>query len=212
MLANMEMAPAMKMEAKSDAMASKEEVKMKSKDDEKAWKELVNLCKVLCTTPTDDLEKALEPILDIDNVLRFLAVDIALINDDGYWTRGSDYSLFRDAKGKFHVAPHDMNEAFVPGKGGMFGKGFGPPKDGKDFKDKKGFGEKKEFGEKKDGKDGPPIPGEAKGKQPFPGDGPMKFPFPGGGPGTFDDVIRMNCGRLLRTCCTMLDASDNGGV
>jgi len=30
--------------------------------------------------------------------------------------------------------------------------------------------------------------------------------------GTFDDVIRMNWGRLLRTCCTMEEASDNGGT
>ncbi|MEI7686313.1 MAG: CotH kinase family protein [Planctomycetota bacterium] len=128
---------------------------MKTNDGDKAWKDLINLCKTLNTTPPDQLEKALEPILDVDEALKFLAVDIALINDDGYWTRGSDYSLFKDSKGKFHVMPHDMNETFVAAKGGMFGKGppfgvpfpgFGPPpkdekKDGPPPKD----GEKKDF-------------------------------------------------------------------
>ena len=47
-------------------------------------------------------------------MLWFLALDNALINNDGYWTRASDYSLYRDPKGKFHVIPHDMNEAFGP--------------------------------------------------------------------------------------------------
>jgi hypothetical protein len=50
-------------------------------------------------------------------VLRFLAVDIVVANDDGYWTRASDYSMFQDHAGRFHVLPHDMNEAF--GGGGM---------------------------------------------------------------------------------------------
>jgi hypothetical protein len=61
-------------------------------------------------------------MLDIDGVLRFLAIDIALINEDGYWARGSDYNLFCDATGKFHLVPHDMNEAFMP----ALGPGRGP--------------------------------------------------------------------------------------
>jgi len=97
---------------------------IKSKDDEKSWQALIELCRVLNQTPADKLEAALEPILDIDGVLRFLALDVALINSDGYWTRASDYNLYRDAKGKFHIIPHDMNEAFRPGGGpGMGGPG-----------------------------------------------------------------------------------------
>ena len=46
-------------------------------------------------------------------MLRFLAVDIALVNTDGYWTRASDYSIYQDVKGQFHVIPHDMNEALI---------------------------------------------------------------------------------------------------
>jgi hypothetical protein len=98
---------------------------MKGGDDEAAWKALVNLCKVLNQTPPEKLEEALRPILDVDGLLWFLALDVALINNDGYWTRASDYSLYLDGKGKFHVLPHDMNEAFragmsFGGPGGMF--------------------------------------------------------------------------------------------
>ncbi len=98
---------------------------IKSGDDLKDWKALIALCKTLNETPPDKLEKALEPILDIDGVLWFLALDNALINGDGYWTRASDYSIYRDARGKFHVIPHDTNETFGPAM--MFGPGgFGP--------------------------------------------------------------------------------------
>lgn len=108
---------------------------MKSGEDKKAWKKLIKLCKTLNETPADELEAALEPLLDIDGLLWFLALDNALINCDGYWIRASDYSIFLDAKGKFHFLPHDMNEAFrAPmgpgfgfGPGGPGGPGGGPP-------------------------------------------------------------------------------------
>ncbi len=106
----------------------KRHYEIKSKDDEKAWKALIQLCKTLNQTPDDKLEAALKPILDIDSLLWFLALDVALINGDGYWIRASDYSIYLDEKGKFHVIPHDMNEAFRPGGGpGFGGPGFGGP-------------------------------------------------------------------------------------
>ena len=83
---------------------------IKSKDSDKSWTQLINLCKVLNQTPPDKLEKALEPILAVDEVLKFLAVDKALINNDGFWTRASDYTLYEDEKGKFHTIPWDANE------------------------------------------------------------------------------------------------------
>lgn len=113
----------------------KRRYEMKSGEDAKAWKEFVNLCKVLNQTPADKLEEAIKPILDVDGLLWFLALDVALINTDGYWIRSSDYSIYKDAKGVFHIVPHDMNEAFRqpmgPGMGGPPGMmGFNPPKPG----------------------------------------------------------------------------------
>ena len=111
----------------------KSRFEMKSNDGTKAWTALVQLCKTLNETPSDQLEAALDPILDIDGTLKFLALDVVLANSDGYWTRASDYNLFRDKEGKFHLIPHDMNEAFAlanrggrgPGGRGPAGPGFG---------------------------------------------------------------------------------------
>ena len=104
----------------------KRRYEIKSGDNDKSWKALLRLCKTLSETPADQLEEALKPLLDIDGALWFLALDMAVINSDGYWIRASDYSLFLDEKGKFHVIPHDMNECFQPASGpGMGGMGGG---------------------------------------------------------------------------------------
>lgn len=87
---------------------------MKSNDGKKAWHALVDLCRVLNETPLGQLVEELNPILDIDETLWFLAYDITLGNSDGYWSRASDYYIFRDKDGRFHVIPHDINEAFRP--------------------------------------------------------------------------------------------------
>lgn len=115
-----------------DIAPYKQRYQIKSKDDDKDWADLVNLCRVLNETPSDELEAAIRPILDVDAVLWFLALDVSLVNSDGYWTRASDYSIYKDPKGIFHIIPHDMNEAFSgslggPGPGGPGGPGPGGP-------------------------------------------------------------------------------------
>jgi hypothetical protein len=89
-----------------------------NQDRRESWTALVRLFRVLNETPPDRLEAALAPLLDIDGALRFLAVDVALANSDGYWSRGSDYSIYLDPGGRFHVVAHDMNEALGVGRGG----------------------------------------------------------------------------------------------
>jgi spore coat protein CotH len=113
-----------------DPEAYKKIYEIKTRDDRKSWAALINVFKVLTGTPLDRLEAALAPILDVDRALRFLALEIALVNTDGYWTRASDYNLYLDEKGRLHVLPHDVNEAieeegFGPGRGGGRG-GPGP--------------------------------------------------------------------------------------
>ena len=90
---------------------------IKTKDTEESWKALIALCRVLNTTPSASLEAALKPMLDVDGALKFLALEVALVNSDGYWTRASDYSLYRDERGRFHILPHDTNEALAEGRG-----------------------------------------------------------------------------------------------
>ncbi len=126
-----------------DASAYKRLYEIKTKDDPKSWADLIKLFRVLNETPSDKLEAALNPILDVDGALRFLALDVALVNSDGYWTRASDYSIYQDEKGRFHVIPHDMNEGLAD----EGGRGFGPPP---------GFGPGGPGGP---GRGGPPEPG-----------------------------------------------------
>ena len=65
-------------------------------------------------------------MLNIDGVLRWLALEMALVNGDGYWTRASDYNIYLDTKGVFHIIPHDANETFGPGGGARHGTTGGP--------------------------------------------------------------------------------------
>jgi hypothetical protein len=110
-----------------DASAYKRTYEIKTKDDPKSWAALIHLFRVLNDTPPEKLEAALAPILDVDGVLKFLAVEAALVNSDGYWARASDYSIYQDEKGRFHVVPHDQNEGLADEGGGRGGPpGFGP--------------------------------------------------------------------------------------
>lgn len=100
---------------------------LKSKNNDDAWPELVRLCRVLEQTPVGDLQTALEPLLDMESTLRFLALENAFINNDGYWIRASDYSLYRGPSGRFHIIPHDTNETFMPIEHAPgFGQGMAP--------------------------------------------------------------------------------------
>jgi spore coat protein CotH len=94
-----------------DVAAYRDLYEIRSKDDPASWARLIELFRILEETPVEGLEAALEPILDVDGALRFLAVEVALVNSDGFWSRASDYNLYLDPAGRFHVIPHDMNEA-----------------------------------------------------------------------------------------------------
>jgi hypothetical protein len=102
---------------------------LKTDDDPEAWAALVRLCKVLNETAPDALEAALAPLLDIEAVLRFLALDMVLVNSDGYWARASDYNIYLDPKGRFHIIPHDFNESL----GGDLARSPGPSRGGPDL-------------------------------------------------------------------------------
>lgn len=168
---------------------------IKSKDEDESWQALIKLCKTLQETPSDQLEAALSPQLDLDGVLKFLALDCALVNSDGYWTRASDYSLYLDPNGQFHVVPHDMNEAFHGGGG----PGFGPPGGG-NFGPGGGRGRQRPDGDS-GGENRPPEEPPRNGAPP-PGEGfgPPGFGPPGGsfgrGRGGFGGPGRMMHGSV----------------
>jgi hypothetical protein len=116
-----------------DPSAYKGIYEIKSKDEKKSWEKLIKLTKTLEQTPPEQLEAALAPLLDVDGALKFLALEMTMVNGDGYWTRTSDYSIAEDSKGRMHIVPHDMNETFSmnvgmggPRGGGGQRGGFGP--------------------------------------------------------------------------------------
>jgi hypothetical protein len=160
-----------------DPASYKRSYEIKTKDDPKAWADLIRMFKVLNETPADKLEAALSPLLDIDGTLRFLAVDLALVNTDGYWTRGSDYSIYQDVKAQFHVIPHDMNEALINEGGRGRGPG-GPPPDFARGSPPGGFG-------------GPPPGAPAGGPPPEMGRRGGRGFGPGGGP-DLDPLVGLN--------------------
>jgi hypothetical protein len=102
----------------------KKKYEIKTKDDPKAWADLITLCRTLDKTPSGKLEEALAPLLNIDQALWFLAIENVFINSDGYWIRASDYEIHQDSKGRFHIIPYDANETFnQPERGGRMGGG-----------------------------------------------------------------------------------------
>lgn len=123
-----------------DLEAYRERYEIKTRDREKHWSALIELCRAIDETPIEDLEETLRPMLDLDGAMWFIALDVATSNTDGYWVRSSDYSIYLDPEGVFHLVPHDMNEAFKDrhrgpgGRGGMRGRGGrgpgGPPPGG----------------------------------------------------------------------------------
>jgi hypothetical protein len=104
-----------------DPASYKSSYEIKSKDDPAAWAALVNLTRVIDQTPPAELERALSGLLDVDGALKFLAIDNALVNSDGYWTRASDYSLYMEPNGRFHLLPYDVNTTLITGGGRNFG-------------------------------------------------------------------------------------------
>ncbi|MDE0021103.1 MAG: CotH kinase family protein [Candidatus Poribacteria bacterium] len=100
---------------------------IRSSDNDEAWESLMELSRVLNEAPAEELAAQLEPILDVDETLRFLALDNAFIDQDGYMSRASDYNLYRGTDGRFHLISHDNNETFRFG-----GRGGGPSDTGGD--------------------------------------------------------------------------------
>jgi hypothetical protein len=95
-----------------DPSEYKKKYQIKTRDDPKAWSDLIKLCRMLDKTPLEKLEATLAPLLDVDQALWFLALENVFINNDGYWIRASDYEIYQDAKGRFHIIPYDANETF----------------------------------------------------------------------------------------------------
>ncbi len=95
-----------------DPAPYREHYKLLSAEDPAAWAKLIQLCKTLAETRLDQLEAALAPQLDVERTLRFLALETALINQDGYTGTGRGYGLYLDPDGRFHLVPQSTASSF----------------------------------------------------------------------------------------------------
>ncbi len=91
---------------------------LKTNNAPNAWKELIALCETLDKTPDEQLEDELSRIFNIDRALWFLALENVFIDNDGYFSRASDYAIYQDPLGRFHLLPQDSNETFRYAGGG----------------------------------------------------------------------------------------------
>jgi hypothetical protein len=91
---------------------------LNTKDTPEAWLDLIELCDILTNTPDSILEQRLSRVFDIDGALWFLALENVFIDSDGYISRGSDYYMYQDSVGRFHLITHDNNETFRFAGGG----------------------------------------------------------------------------------------------
>ncbi len=78
---------------------------------------LLKLLEVLNKCPDETFPTEIEKVLDVDGVLRFLAVSVIMVHLDNYIGMGHNYYLY-EVDGKFTIIPWDLNMAF-----GTFGGG-----------------------------------------------------------------------------------------
>ena len=86
---------------------------------------LFRLLEVLNKCPDETFPQEIEKVLDVDQVLRYLAVSVMIVHLDNYIGMGHNYYLY-EMNGRFTILPWDLNMAF-----GTFGMGLA--RDAADF-------------------------------------------------------------------------------
>jgi spore coat protein CotH len=72
---------------------------------------LYKLLDVLNNEPDDTFAEEIEEVLDVDEVLHYLAVSVVMVHLDNYIGSGENYYLYEN-DGKFVIIPWDLNLAF----------------------------------------------------------------------------------------------------
>ncbi len=79
-----------------------------------AWQRFVNAIYVFNTTPAATLRDKAEDVIGVDRWLWFLVLENLFVDEDSYWSKGSDYILyFEPETGRVHPIEHDGNEALT---------------------------------------------------------------------------------------------------
>ncbi len=88
-----------------------EQMELKTNEDKKDHSLLFRLLDILNNEPDATFPDKIEKVLDVDNVLRFLAVSAAIVHLDNYIAMGHNYYLYEN-NGKFVLIPWDLNMVF----------------------------------------------------------------------------------------------------
>lgn len=84
---------------------------LRSNENSPDYSGLYELLALLNSDPAQVSKDDLEDIMQVDEVLRFLAVSVALVHLDNYMGMGHNYYLYEDG-GRFWIIPWDLNMSF----------------------------------------------------------------------------------------------------
>ncbi len=88
-----------------------EQMGLKTNESNPDHSALFQLLDVLNNEPDETFAEEIEKVLDVDQVLRFLAVSAAIVHLDNYIGMGHNYYLY-EVDGRFTIIPWDLNMSF----------------------------------------------------------------------------------------------------
>mgnify|MGYP001461246281 CR=1 FL=1 len=88
-----------------------EQMGLKTNENNPDHSSLFRLLDVLNNEPDETFPEEIEKVLDVDQVLRYLAVSTVLVHLDNYIGMGHNYYLY-EVDGKFTIIPWDLNMSF----------------------------------------------------------------------------------------------------
>jgi len=88
-----------------------EQMGLKTNENKPEHTALLNFLDILNNEPDETFAAEIEKVLDVDQVLRYLAVSAVLVHLDNYTGMGHNYYLY-ETDGKFNIIPWDLNMSF----------------------------------------------------------------------------------------------------
>lgn len=88
-----------------------EQMGLKTNENKADHSAVLRLLDVLNNEPDETFQEQIEKVLDVDQVLRYIAVSTVLVHLDNYTGMGHNYYLY-EIDGKFTIIPWDLNMSF----------------------------------------------------------------------------------------------------
>jgi spore coat protein CotH len=88
-----------------------EQMGLKTNENKPEYTALLNFLDILNNEPDETFSGEIEKVLNVDGVLRYLAVSAVLVHLDNYIGMGHNYYLY-EVDGKFTIIPWDLNMSF----------------------------------------------------------------------------------------------------